>query len=291
MSGENNLINLGDLSKPAVVLIERISNAIGLIYEPTHKKRVAKADAEVARIKALAEIDVTDIQQRALQRMVYDEGKKQENIESITAQAALQLNNDASPQGIEDDWLSNFFDKCKNISNAEMQSLWAGLLAREANSPGSYSKRTIELISMLDKADANLFTTLCGFCLSTEPNSGKYAPVILDVLSPIYKNQGLTFLKLNHLDSIGLIKFSPTSKFRLPQVPKTLPFFYYDSLVLFQFAKENSNQMPLGQVMLTSVGEQLAPICGAKPIPNFLDYIISEYAKNGASVTIAPHAT
>jgi hypothetical protein len=39
----NALNNLGDISKPATTLIEKISNAAGIIYLPTHIKRVAKA--------------------------------------------------------------------------------------------------------------------------------------------------------------------------------------------------------------------------------------------------------
>jgi hypothetical protein len=38
----------------------------------------------------------------------------------------------------------------------EMQNLWAQVLAGEANSPGTYSKRTVNFLSSLDKKDAAL---------------------------------------------------------------------------------------------------------------------------------------
>ncbi len=38
-----DLINLGKLSKPATVLIEKVSSAIGFLYEPNRIKRKAKA--------------------------------------------------------------------------------------------------------------------------------------------------------------------------------------------------------------------------------------------------------
>ena len=44
-----------------------------------------------------------------------------------------------------------------------MQILWARVLAGEANAPGTYSKRTVNLLSDFDKSDAELFTKLCGF--------------------------------------------------------------------------------------------------------------------------------
>ena len=96
-------------------------------------------------------------------RFVAEEARKQDNIEKITQKAIPQLEKSSNPKNIEDDWIVNFFDKCRIISDDEMQSLWARVLAGEANSPGRYSKRTVNFLNSLDKVDANLFTALCGF--------------------------------------------------------------------------------------------------------------------------------
>lgn len=105
MGDDNSLINLGDLSKPATVLIEKISDAIGTLYEPRQIKRIAHAEAEAEKIKVMAGIEVSEIQQRALVRLVQEEGKKQENIESITANATSQLKDDAKPEELDEDWI------------------------------------------------------------------------------------------------------------------------------------------------------------------------------------------
>lgn len=52
----NNLINLGKLSKPATVLIEKISDAVGGIFKPYQIVRVAKAESEANRIQAESQI-------------------------------------------------------------------------------------------------------------------------------------------------------------------------------------------------------------------------------------------
>ena len=44
----NSLINLGDLTKPADTLIKKVSNAVGILYEPRQTRRVAKAKADAA---------------------------------------------------------------------------------------------------------------------------------------------------------------------------------------------------------------------------------------------------
>jgi hypothetical protein len=57
--------------------------------------------------------------------------------------------------------LTYFFERSRLVSDSEMQSLWGKLLAGEANSPGSFARRTVDSVSSLEKTDAQLFTNLC----------------------------------------------------------------------------------------------------------------------------------
>lgn len=109
MSDGNSVINLGDLAKPATVLIEKVSNAVGVLYEPRKIKNLAGAEAEAEKIKALVRIELNEIQQRGIERLVHQEARKQENIESITAQASTALPPDAKTKDLEEDWVAHFF--------------------------------------------------------------------------------------------------------------------------------------------------------------------------------------
>src|SRR5258708_5040845 len=161
--GKLSLINVGDWSKPANTLIEKISDAIGGIAKPWQIKRVAEADAIANRIQTTAEIEKAERLQRAALRFLAEETKKQQNIESIISKALPEVSEQAKPEQIEDDWIANFFDKCRLISDDEMQKLWGKILAGEANSPRKCSKRTVNLLASLDKMDALLFSKLCSF--------------------------------------------------------------------------------------------------------------------------------
>ena len=190
MTSDSSLVKIGgDISKPATVLIEKISDAIGGLYKPYQIRRVAKAEAEAQIIEEQAQIEITDLHRRALIRFVAEEAKRQENIERITEKAIPLLGASASPQDIDNDWITNFFDKCRIISDDEMQSMWAKVLAGEADSPGSYTKRTLNMLGSLDKSDAELFTKLCGFAWILN----SLALLIYDEESSIYNNQGITF--------------------------------------------------------------------------------------------------
>src|SRR5688572_23724780 len=135
MSPENALVNVGELTKPATVLIEKISDALGGYFKPYQIRRVAAAEADAEKIHALAQLEISDLQRRALQRFVAEEAKRQDNIEAITAKALPEVTPDALSEKVEDDWIVNFFDKCRLISDDEMQALWSKVLAGEANAP------------------------------------------------------------------------------------------------------------------------------------------------------------
>ncbi|MFC1934969.1 DUF2806 domain-containing protein [Chloroflexota bacterium] len=167
----------GKIVEPATELIRKISNAIGGGFKPRQIRRVAEAHADAKIIEAKSQIEISELQHRALTRFLMEESKKQDNIESITEKAIGQLNASSTPRDIEDDWITNFFDKCRIISDEDMQILWAKILAGESNLPGTYSKRIINSLGSLDKTDAESFMALCGFtCLIQD----EFVPIIYE---------------------------------------------------------------------------------------------------------------
>ena len=272
-SSSYSLIHLGDLAKPATALSERISDAVGTLYRPTQMVKEAKAQAAAKIILAQADIRISALEERALRRMVLEEGRKQANIESITQQALLDLKPDADPKKIEDDWLAHFFEKARLVSNAELQSIWAKILAGEANAPGAFSRRTIDRVSTLDKSDAELFTTLCGFAWYV---GHRLIPLVYDVNDPPYEAAGINFMALAHLEDIGLV--NRERGLLWPKLPNRFTVGYYETLVeLHRDSDATPDALPLGVVTLTQPGSQLASICGSKPVEGFLDYVLEQW--------------
>jgi hypothetical protein len=257
MADMGAIANIGDLAKPATALIEKVSGAIGTVYEPHHIRRIARANADAAIIEAQSTIEVNAIHRRALSRFVTEEGKKQENIETITAKAVPYLDDDAEPQGVEDDWVTNFFEKGRLVSDDQMQELWARVLAGEANVPGTFSRRTVATLESFDKADALGFQRLCR---STWNIQGVTATVY-DFNAAVYKKMGIDFGLITHLASIGLVRFEPLSGFNLTGLEGRRLVHYHGRPIILQFPKEKDNTLSLGKVLLTQAGEQLALVC------------------------------
>jgi len=276
MSDEKPLVNidLGGLSEPATVLIEKISDAIGGLFKPGHIVRVAEAEAEAREIQARSEIKVTALQKRAVLRFLKEEAKKQSNIEAITEKALPLLEDGSAPQNMADDWITNFFDKSRLVSDTDMQQLWARILAGEANSPGRFTKKTINTLADFEQSDAEAFKCLCSFSWVIR---GVFTPLIYSPKDPMYESNGIDFNTLNHLEHLGLIKFTQVGYLKI-DLPKTIAVGYYGKLLTLTFPYEQGNQIAVGHVSPTRTGEELGLICKSNPAEGFFDYIYDRWA-------------
>lgn len=271
MSDENStsLVNLGDFSKPADTLIQKVSSLIGGVFEPLQLKRAAKAEAEANLIKAKSDIEITELQRRAMHRFVEEEAIRQKNMEEITKKSITHLTQESKPEQMEDDWVTNFFNKSRIISDDEMQTLWAKVLAGEANSPGTYSKRTVNLLSDLDKKDALLFQSLCRFGWFI----GNFTPLVFDPQAEIYNKAGINFESLSHLDSLGLIQFNGISGFSRQALPKQFIVAYFEQQLTLIMQKDTGNDLEIGYVLLTKAGRELVSIANAQGVQGFAGYV------------------
>ena len=271
----NSLINLGHLGKPADTLVKKISNAVGGFFAPYQVKRMAKSEAEAAMIKAQSEIEITDLHRRAVNRWIEEEAQRQKNMEDIATKALPQLNEKANPDSMENDWIVNFFEKSRIISNNEMQDLWSRVLAGEANAPGTYSRRTVNFLSDLDEVDADLFTKLCGFGWMI----GDVVPLVFNVQEKIYNKRGINFNTLGHLESIGLIQFNNIAGFKRLNLPKRFSVLYYGNPLTLEIPRKTGTELKIGKVLLTKIGQELAPICGSRPVEGFRDYVMDKWKR------------
>lgn len=62
--------------------------------------------------------------------------------------------NDEKPS---DDWMNRFFGTVEDVSDEDMQNVWAQILAGEVKHPKSFSFMAIDVLRNMTKEDANLF--------------------------------------------------------------------------------------------------------------------------------------
>ncbi len=109
---------------------------------------------------------------------------------------------------------------------------------------------------------------------------GNIVPLVYDEDDEIYGKQGFRFNELIHLESIGLIQFGALVFTRL-KLPKTFAVLYYGKPVVLNMPNEANNSLGIGKVLLTKIGQELAPICGSKPVEGFFDYVVGKWKSQG----------
>ncbi|QNG11940.1 DUF2806 domain-containing protein [Pseudomonas putida] len=261
------------MSKPATVLIEKISAAVGIVFEPQRVKRMARAEAEADKIKALARIELSEIEHRAIERLIAQESRKQNNIEQITAQAIDFLPINADVENLNEDWTAHFFKQCDTVSDKEMQSLWAKLLSGEATKPGTFSKRTVNFVSTMEKGDAELFTNLCSFAWRLE----EPVIIVMDPRHEIYNSRGINFNTLKHLDTIGLISFDNVSGYVKTQMEPNYSAQYFEHKIQLKIPKQ-FDRLDIGKALLTNLGKELFGLSGAVADPEYYVHILNTWA-------------
>ena len=147
-------------SAPLCKLIDAVRSGIGFAYEPTHVRRMARAESEALIINAQTEIALSELSQRAAARLTNTELRRQANVESVVRNAAEELPDEVSETPVDQDWLADFFDSCKDVGDEIVQKLWGKLLAGEVAEPESVSRRTIHALKIMSTSEAATFHCL-----------------------------------------------------------------------------------------------------------------------------------
>ena len=246
---------LESLSKTAETFIQEMSKGIEGIAAPWQMKRIAKAEIEVEKLKA-----------RAKKSQEIEGIYHQKNREDIIRKAIPHLDDEnAKSENMGNDWKANFFDKCKNISDNDMQDIWSRILAGEANNPGAYSTATINLLSNLDREDANLFVKLNSFTWRVFMWA---IPLIFDHNANIYRQNGINQETLTLLDEIGLINYGSSEETWISTTHNPISIFYKNEEIQIE-----GPQFIVGKVTLTRAGKQLLSICECPKIEGIYQYV------------------
>lgn len=274
-----------DLGETGKVLIEKLSAGVGNVFAPF----IARQQAKAAKTETESEIANRQLAERAKNRFVRQELRKQQNLESIAGKAERELPKGVGAeqvQNLDEDWATYFAKYCDTVSNETMQSLWAKMLAVEVTKPRSFSRQTISIVSQMEAKDAQLFNDFCQFVwdeFDLREREKFIHSLIYDITNSVYTNQGINFSATQHLEAIGLLQYHPVD---YPYEKGFIPLFHYHGTIvqLKNLPLDNKigqQKMSAGSVSLTRFGAQLFNIC--KPVRNeeFFHYVMKKWEKMG----------
>lgn len=255
----NSVIDFGDTSKPATVFIEKVSDAVGGLVRPWQIKRIAEAEAKSEIIKAETRIKIDDLNRRALHRLAAEEGRKQANMESIAYGSTKYLSENPNPADLENDWIAYMFDRCRNVSDPDIQDIWSRILAQQTNDPGTVSRTTLDSLAKIDKKTALNFLKLTSSVFVIVDKKSSKNSMIHYISLPYFRNEFLKFTYLQYLSEIGLITISIGAFFNSAysvETDVTNPVALYGSTKI-QLSLSKDCTISVGNIILTKAGDDL----------------------------------
>lgn len=108
----------------------------------------------------------------------------------------LESNDKVSEEPVDPDWFARWRGYAEDVSREEMQRLWGRLLVGEVRVPGTYSIHTVEFLSRMSRADAELIAKLAQFSLGQH---------IFSQTSTTMENCGINFDDLIYLSDINIL--------------------------------------------------------------------------------------
>ena len=189
------------------------------------------------------------------------------DIAKIADGMVQKKNNKSNGKQYSFDWFIRYYEASGNISDKEMQILWAKILAGEIEKPSSYSLRTLDVLRNMSKEEAECFVKICNASIKIE--SEKYViPADQDYLS---KN-GIDYSDILMLEEIGLINSGSGIYINDDLESNTrYKLYMYDSLIVKAIASEK-RKFSLRVYPFKNVGNELATLIDRESnVENFLN--------------------
>ena len=291
------------VNDPATKLIETVSGAIGKAYEPRYTRKMADAKAyEIERISEAmrnnsdlpivytgseTNVDISDydrLRQRTGSRLAYQEIRKQENIETVIDKAYEEVQGKElqSDIPVNPDWMNRFITDIGEVSDEDMQLLWAKVLAGEVIAPKSYSLKTLDCLRNLTSDDAALFTKVCPFIINDS-----------FLLSDMGLNEkyGILYNDILRLDDCGLINSSGFISMNMNIGKERILILDFEEYILMgQCNTDEVQKISIGEFPLTRSGRELIHIaCKEKMSDKYIVDIVESVRRKSNGCKLSLH--
>jgi len=158
-----------------------------------------------------------DILSRAIMSNYESSSRHQLNREIIGAYAIESApvipSENTTEEEVDDDWLNLFWECAEKITKEDVQRVFANILVSESVHPGAISRKTLQILSVMDSTDCMSFQHACSVSLSDD-SGVTYLMASTTDYEDIRLNQNL----LNpqdefHLASLGLVTSTQSQVF------------------------------------------------------------------------------
>jgi hypothetical protein len=239
---------------------------------------IAAAGSEVlaGRIKSDPELAAL-----AIARSIDDQIDRQQNLNDILRLATAQIAKDIPPEDpppqgkIADDWRRKFTSFAEDVSEPQMQTVWARILAGEFRQPGTFSYRTLRLVSELSPTIAATFESVSDQIIAGDA---------LVTLGTDW-NEGENFRAAKALADWGILQDAPAASARIAmKTPDGLYFVANRTLVGCLKLPDGPDRLQFSISLLSEPGRQLYKLLPQKDERPVLRKILKNLVDTNSNV-------
>lgn len=237
----------------------------------------------------IAEIEKTDMPIEAKMFAMVNAKKTIKKIKNQKQIADIALKNVkegtllTSNSNVNEEWLERFMDSAAFVSDENIQLIWGKILSNEFDNPGTTPPNMIRILSEMTPTYAKAFKVLCSMrvLLIYISNDDCIAKKSWNIAVPFNENEefmdnlGISFEIINELETIGVIKFEPLIGYAEKGENDTKMLVYINGKTM-EVTHYDPENVPIGNVILTSAGEALKRITTVDEIENY-DEALKKY--------------
>jgi len=261
------------LGNPSADEIKQISNAIkenGLEISSLDYK---DGKVQISAAKPLNAIDVNlehsvNLLNRTQERVLTQQLKKQSNLESILDATVAELQNepDVSSEPVADEWMAEYMDFAGDVTDKDMQNIWAKILAGEIKRPKTYSLRTLEVLRKLSKEEAEIVLRIASFAIR---NNKEY--FLANLYAGYPETIGFGFLEISSLVESGILQERTDGRYFISANQTGLVKFILGDVVMI-VQNKTGQEIIIPIIAFTRAGSEILRLITAVPnLPYFYE--------------------
>jgi len=162
-NGNKNKKQMGTWSK----LVALCTKTMGGYYRSngTIVRNIASGNSSSDDDAIFVETDVqfANISERTHARVRHQETQRQENIEAILSLVSGLMGEKVNINAVDSDWANVYFNYAQDVSNKNMQSLWARAMLCELKHSSSISKRSLSFLYHCDLWEIAAFKKVANY--------------------------------------------------------------------------------------------------------------------------------
>lgn len=288
---DNRMMQRGDKTSIIRRILEAVNPSAAANRYMNAAKIVSNGIGEIA--STLVDAGTPSQYAAAQAYEIYRGAQKLSHVEEAVCSAERFLEDDRQYEMPKREFVDDFVAAAEDVNDRDVLLMFGRILAGEMESPGSFSKRTMDVLSKMNRTEAEVFQKVCGFStyvlLDPDDCLEKESPVVAlksDDGYHSYNNGKVTIDEMSILNVIGILDTTLCTTVKVPQGVRR---FFYTAHGIISVANDGDSgekETEFSSSVFLPTGIELARICSVGSDPELYGFLTDKFKSEGFVVNL-----